>query len=118
MEIDKFSETAILLKKIWVVFLIGLYSASFLNEYHFPGAREKPLDGEEVLWQIQQVIFFGLMFLGLLVDLVEMRIDRNKAFRFLIISLVMGGLSNFVGTFHFKMFSQIFSPSSASMIVG
>ena len=116
MKIDKFSETSILLKKIWVVFLIGLYSASFLNEYHFPGAREKPLDGEEILWQIQQIIFFGLMFLGLLVDLVEMRIDRQKAFRFLVISLLMGGLSTLVGAFHFKIFSHIFSPSSVDMI--
>lgn len=113
MEVDKFSETSILLKKIWVVFLIGLYSVSFVNEYHFPGTREKPLDGEEVLWQIQQVIFFGLMFLGLLIDLVELRIDRSKAFRFLVLSLVMGGLANLVGTLHFKMFSQIFLPSSS-----
>ena len=116
MKIDKFSETAILLKKIWVVFLVGLYSASFLNEYHFPGAREKPLDGEKVLWQIQQVIFFGLMFLGLLVDLVEMRIDRKRAFRFLVISLLMGGLSTMVGAFHFKLFSYILSPSATGMI--
>jgi hypothetical protein len=112
MNIDKLSEATILLKKIWVVFLIGLYSASFLNEYHFPGVREKPLDGEKVLWQIQQVIFFGLMFLGLLVDLVEMRIDRKRAFRFMVISLLMGGLSTWVGAFHFKLFSYIVSPSS------
>lgn len=117
MKTDKFSETAILLKKIWVVFLIGLYSASFLNEYHFPGKREKPLDGEEVLWQIQQVIFFGLMFLGLLVDLVEMRIDRKRALRFLVLSLLLGGLSTLVGTLHFKVFSYFFSPSSTGTIV-
>jgi len=107
MEVDKFAETTTLMKKIWVVFLIGLYSASFLNEYHFPGMREKPLEGEEVLWQIQQVIFFGLMFLGLLIDLVEMRIDRNRSFRFLILSLVMGSLSGFVGSLHYKMFSHL-----------
>ncbi len=118
MEVDKFSATTILLKKIWVVFLIGLYSASFLNEYHFPGARVEPLDGEEVLWQVQQVLFFGLMFLGLLIDLVEMRADRHKAFRFIILSLVMGGLGNLVGTAHYKMFSRFISPSSASMIDG
>ena len=118
MDVDKFSETTILLKKIWVVLLIGLYSASFLNEYHFPGPREKPLDGEEVLWQIQQVIFFGLMFLGLLIDLVEMRIDRNRAFRFIIISLVMGGMGNLIGTAHYKIFSGIISPTSGGMIDG
>ncbi len=118
MEVDKFFATAILLKKIWVVFLIGLYSASFLNEYHFPGARVEPLDGEEVLWHVQQVIFFGLMFLGLLIDLVEMRIDRNRAFRFIIISLVMGGLGNLVGTAHYKFFSHIFSSASVGMIDG
>jgi hypothetical protein len=116
MKVDKFPETAILLKKIWVVFLIGLYSASFLNEYHFPGAREKPLDGENVLWQIQGVIFFGLMVLGLLVDLVEMRIDRKRAFLFLVISLLMGGLSTKVGEFHFKLFSYILSPSTSGII--
>ena len=118
MDVDKYAETTILLKKIWTVLLIGLYSASFLNEYHFPGVREKPLDGEEVLWQIQQVIFFGLMFLGLLIDLVEMRVDRNRAFRFIILSLVMGGLSNLIGTAHYKIFSHIFGLASANMVVG
>ena len=33
-------ETLILLKKIWVFFLVGLYAVCLYNEYRFPGARE------------------------------------------------------------------------------
>ncbi|NIQ00303.1 MAG: hypothetical protein GWM98_07600 [Nitrospinaceae bacterium] len=87
-------ETLILLKKIWVLFLIGLYAACIYNEYIFPGLREEPLKGEEVLINVQRVLFFALMALGVLTDIVQIRIDQKKAFMFLFLSLILGGLCN------------------------
>jgi len=103
----KIEDTLSLLKKIWVVFLIGLYAACIYNEYRFPGFREEPMEGEEGLWQIQRVLYFGLLGLGLLTDIVQTRIDRNKAFMFLFASLIMGGLSTLVGATQFKVFDFI-----------
>ncbi len=80
--------TLILLKKIWVFFLVMLYAVCLYNEYRFPGARAaEPLEGEAILWKIQRVLFFGLMGLGLLADIVQIRIDRSKAFLYLFASL-------------------------------
>jgi len=88
-------ETLILLKKIWVFFLVMLYAACLYSEYRFPGVREgEPLEGEAILWKIQRVLFFGLMGLGLLADIVQIRIDRSKAFLYLFASLVLGSLCN------------------------
>ncbi len=97
-------ETLILLKKIWVFFLVGLYAACFYNEYRFPGIREgEPLEGEDILLKIQQVLFFGLMGLGLLADIVQIRIDRSKAFLYLFASLVLGGLCNLIAMGQMKL---------------
>ena len=90
----RLEETLILLKKIWVFFLIGLYAVCIYNERIFPGMREEPLEGEMILIKIQRVVFFGLMGLGLLTDIVQIRIDRSKAFLFLFLSLILGGMSN------------------------
>jgi len=97
-------ETLILLKKIWVFFLVGLYAACLYNEYRFPGVREgEPLEGEAILWKIQRVLFFGLMGLGLLVDIVQIRIDRSKAFLYLFASLILGGLCNLIAMGQMKL---------------
>lgn len=102
-------ETLILLKKIWVFFLVGLYGVCLYNEYRFPGAREgEPMAGEDILWKIERVIFFGLMGLGLLADIVQIRIDRSKAFLYLFASLVLGGLCNLVAMGQMKVFKFIF----------
>jgi hypothetical protein len=90
-------ETLILLKKIWVFFLVGLYAVCLYNEYRFPGTREgEPLEGEAILWKIERVFFFGLMGLGLLADIVQIRIDRSKAFLYLFASLILGGMCNLI----------------------
>ena len=91
-------ETFILLKKIWVFFLVGLYAVCLYNEYRFPGAREggEPLEGEAILWKIERVLFFGLMGLGFLADIVQIRIDRSKAFLYLFASLILGGLCSLI----------------------
>ncbi len=97
-------ETLILLKKIWVFFLVGLYAACLYNEYIFPGTREGgPLKGEEIFLKIERVLFFGLMGLGLLVDIVQIRIDRSKAFLYLFASLILGGLCNLIAMGQMKL---------------
>jgi hypothetical protein len=100
--------TLILLKKIWVFFLVGLYAACLYNEYLFPGSREEPLKGEDILWKIERVLFFGLMGLGLLTDVVQIRIDRSKAFLFLFTSLILGGLCNLIAQGQMKVLRFIF----------
>lgn len=105
----RLEETLMLLKKIWVVFLVGLYMASLYNEYIFPGFREGELsEGETILLNVQRVIFFGVMALGFLADLVQMRIDRKKAFLFLFASLVLSGLSTPIAMGQMKVLQFIF----------
>jgi len=102
-------ETFILLKKIWVAFLVALSAVCLYNEYRFPGTREgEPLAGEEILWKIERVLFFGLMGLGLLTDIVQIRIDRSKAFLYLFSSLILGGLCNLIAMGQMKVFRLIF----------
>ena len=107
---NKVEETLILLKKIWVFFLIGLIAACFYNEAQFPGFRDEPLEGEAFLWKIERVLFFGLLGLGLLVDIVQSRLDREKAFLFLFLSLILGGVSTMVGAFQYRVFDYFLGP--------
>ena len=99
-------ETLILLKKIWVIFLVVLYAACLYGEYRFPGIREgDPPEGEDILLKIQRVLFFGLLGLGLLADIVQIRIDRSKAFLYLFASLILGGLCNLIAMGQMKLFN-------------
>lgn len=100
-------ETLILLKKVWIFFLMGLYATCIYNEYIFPGAREELLAGEVILVKIERVLFFGLMGLGLLTDIVQIRIDRKKAFLYLFASLILGSLCNLLAMGQMKLM-QIF----------
>lgn len=108
MSQENVAETLTLLKRVWVLFLIAIYFIGFMNEYHFPGMREQPLEGESILWNAQRVLFFGLMFAGFLLDAVQMRKDRQKAFLFLFLSLVLGGFSSWISAFQFQVISNIF----------
>lgn len=101
-------ETQTLLLQVWAMLLIGMYSACFMNEYYYPGFRDQPLAGEEIFWQVQKVLFFGLLGMGFLVDIVQMRADRDKAFQFIFLSLILGGLSGFIGACQFKLVSGVF----------
>jgi hypothetical protein len=116
---EKIAQTLTLLHRVWALFLIAVYFAGFMDEYHFPGNREKPLEGEAILWNVQRVLFFGLMFVGFLIDLVQMREDRNKAFLFLLLSLLLGGFSSWISAIQCKIVSRIFSiapPETVSAI--
>ena len=108
---SKEEETLMLLHKVWSLFLIGIYFACFMNEYYFPGFRTEPLEGEEIFWQVQRVLFFGLMGVGLLTDLVQMRLDRKKAYQFLFLSLILGGFSGFAGAYQFRFVANLFGHS-------
>ena len=60
--------------------------------------------GRKVLSDLQRLFFFSLMGVGVLIDLVRMREDRNKAFIFLLLSLLLGGFSGGVGAIQYQVF--------------
>ena len=84
-------ETRELLLKIWSVLLLGLYGVGFLHEKIL--VQQTLEAAEEILPEIAKLLFFALMFVSFLVDIVEMRADTNKAYRFLLLSLLLGGIS-------------------------
>ncbi len=112
---ERYEETVILLQKVWVFFVIALYCAGFMNEYHFPGAREEPLEKEEILWNAQRVLFFAVMFAGLLIDVVRMRVDRDKAFVFLFLSLALGGLSGAISALQYQALAALFGRAETAV---
>lgn len=107
-DFEKYDYTLQLLKTLWTLFLIALYAACFYNEYRFPGFRDEPLEGELVFWQIQRVFYFALIGLGFLTDLVQMRMDRKKAFMYLFASLILGGLATVIGAWQFRIVQGVF----------
>jgi|TARA_B110000467_G_C18294687_1_gene467130 hypothetical protein len=101
-------ETLDLILKIWIVFIVGLHLLGFIDESYFPGFRSEPLDKQEILWKAQQVIFFGMMCLGFLIDIIQMRLTKDKAYQFLLLSLVMGSLSGYLSAYQYKFIAVIF----------
>lgn len=79
-----------------------------MNEYYYPGFRNEPLEGEGIFWNIQKVLFGGLLGVGFLIDITRMRRDRSQAFLFIFFSLLLGAVSGFVGAYQFKFVSKIF----------
>ena len=99
-------ETKELLLKIWAVLLLGLYGVGFLHEKML--VQQTLEASEEILPDIAKLLFFALMFVSFLVDIVEMREDRNKAYRFLILSLFLGGLSATISAIQYHTWAWIF----------
>ena len=60
--------------------------------------------GRKVLSDLQRLFFFSLMGMGVLIDLVRMRQDRNKAFIFLFLSLLLGSFSGGIGAIQYWVF--------------
>ena len=87
----KIEETRELLLKIWSVLLLGLYGVGFLHEKML--VQQTLESSEEILPDIAKLLFFAFMFISFLIDIVEMRENRNKAYRFLLLSLLLGGIS-------------------------
>ena len=63
----------------------------------FSVEQEEMTAGEMILNDLQKLFFFALMGIGFLIDLVRMREDKNKAFVFLLLTLLLGGFSGGVG---------------------
>ena len=80
-----------LLLKVWTVLLLGLYGVGFLREKMMV---QKVIEiTEDFLPDIAKLLFFALMFVSFLIDIVDMRENKDKAYRFLLLSLILGGLS-------------------------
>jgi hypothetical protein len=105
--INKLKQTEHFMQMLWSFFLIVLYICSFLTEYHFPHEEEEMALGRKILGDLQRLFFFSLMGLGFLIDLVRMRENRNKAFIFLSLSLLFGGVSGGVGAIQYQIFHFI-----------
>jgi hypothetical protein len=101
---NKIKQTEHFMIGIWSFFLIVLYGCSFLIEYHFGNKEEEIVVGKKILDDLQRLFFFALMGLGFLIDLVRMREDRNKAFIFLFLSLILGGFSGGIGAIQYWAF--------------
>ncbi len=108
METPEMEETLLTLRKVWVLFLAGLYFSCFMNEHYYPGFRTDPLPGEEYFWKLERVLLFALMGVGFMIDLVQMRVEQRKAFHFLFLSLVLGTLSNILGAVQYWVVSGAF----------
>ena len=101
---NKIKQTEHFMIGLWSFFLIVLYGCSFLIEYHFGNKEEEIVVGKKILDDLQRLFFFALMGLGFLIDLVRMREDRNKAFIFLFLSLILGGFSGGIGAIQYWAF--------------
>ena len=112
---ENIERTLHLMLMLWTLFLIVLYTCSFLADYHFPspGTREELLPGEKMLEDLQKVFFFALMGMGFLIDLVRMRQDKSQAFLFLGVSLLAGGFSSGVGALQYRALAFLFAGTGA-----
>ena len=63
-------QTKELLLKVWTVLLMGLYGVGFLQEKML--VEQVVESTEEILPDIAKLLFFALMFVSFLVDIVEM----------------------------------------------
>ncbi len=108
MKEDRLTETLDLIRNVWIAFLVVLYGVGYLNAHYFPGVRQEPLEGEAILWNLQRLFFFGMMAAGFLMDVIRMREDRNKAYQYLLLSLLLGGLSSTVTMYQYNIFAKIF----------
>ena len=86
-------ETKILLRQVWAFMLMGLYGIGVFQERAVTLQAEAAQATESILPDLAKVLFLGLLFVSLLIDLVEMREDKDKAYQFLFLSLIAGGLS-------------------------
>lgn len=108
MSQDPIQETLTFMKKTWAVFALALLYAALQAEHHFPGQREDPLnEGERLMWITQRVLLFGLMALGFLIDIVRMRQDRSKAYHYLFLSLLIGGLAGPLGALQHQILAGL-----------
>jgi len=99
-------ETKTLLRQVWAFLLMGLYGIGIFQERALQA--EAAQAAEAVLPDMAKVIFFALVFVSFLVDVVEMREDKNRAYQFLFLSLVAGGLSATISAAQYHVLVGIF----------
>ncbi len=104
-------ETKILLRQVWAFLLIGLYGIGIFQERSVLLQTAAAQAAESVFPDIAKVIFFALIFVSFLIDIVEMREDKNRAYRFLFLSLLAGGLSATISAAQYNALALIFGKS-------
>ena len=97
------NQTRELLLKVWSVLLMGLYGIGFLREKML--VQQAEALKVDVLSDVAKLFFFALMFVAFLIDIVEMRQDKQKAYLFLFLSLMLGGLSATISAMQYHTIS-------------
>jgi hypothetical protein len=100
-------ETKILLRQVWAFMLMGLYGIGVFQERAVILQAEATQATESVLPDVAKVIFLGLLFVAFLIDIVEMREDKDKAYQFLFFSLIAGGLSATISAIQYHALAGI-----------
>ena len=100
-------ETKILLRQVWTFMLMGLYGIGIFQERAMTLQAEAAQATESILPDVAKVLFLGLLFVSLLIDLVEMREDKDKAYQFLFLSLIAGGLSATISAMQYHALLEI-----------
>ena len=100
-------ETKILLRQVWTFMLMGLYGIGVFQERAVTLQAEAAQATESILPDVAKVLFLGLLFVSLLIDLVEMREDKDKAYQFLFLSLIAGGLSATISAMQYHALVEI-----------
>ena len=100
-------ETKILLRQVWAFMLMGLYGIGVFQERAVTLQAEASQATESILPDVAKVLFLGLLFVSLLIDLVEMREDKDKAYQFLFLSLIAGGLSATISAMQYHALLEI-----------
>ena len=102
MKSTNLDETKILLRQVWAFMLIGLYGIGGFQEHTVNLQAEALPAAESILPDVAKVLFFGLLFVSFLIDIVEMREDKDKAYQFLFLSLVVGGGSAMISAMQYQ----------------
>ena len=84
---------------------MGLYEVGFLREKML--VQKAGALKADMLPDLAKLFFFALMFVAFLMDIVEMRVDKEKAYRFLFLSLVLGGLSATISAMQYHALSWV-----------
>ena len=107
MASNNLDETKILLRQVWAFMLMGLYGIGVFQERAVTLQAEAAQATESILPDVAKVLFLGLLFVSLLIDLVEMREDKDKAYQFLFLSLILGGLSATISAMQYHVLVKI-----------
>jgi hypothetical protein len=100
-------ETKMLLRQVWTFMLMGLYGIGVFQERALTLQVEAAQATESILPDVAKVLFLGLLFVSFLIDLVEMREDKEKAYQFLFLSLIAGGLSATISAMQYHALAGI-----------